>query len=337
MIPAQEKLFKPFNQIANYDETRNKQQGTGLGLSISKKLTRLMDGDIGVESEVGKGSTFWMTLPFVSNDRSGVEESFIEHLVLYQPRIELREVMKCQFESFCHQVDVVNSLSALLQAKSESKEESSFFRIMDIEYFEEPEQDVLIRFLQENPEYIKQCGFLVGINDSNTEFSRRLDKEQANTIVKPINQAIIKQAFLKTEKVKEEPSSTDAAKKVKGKVLLVEDNRINQIVAKGLLAKEKFEVVIANDGIEAIEKFQEESFDLIFMDVNMPRMGGIEASRKIKQIMQQNSSPAVPIVALTANAMQGADEKYIENGMDDYLAKPIDFKKLKEMLNRWIK
>ncbi|MCK5829932.1 MAG: response regulator [Methylococcales bacterium] len=332
---SQKKLFKPFNQIANYDETRDKQQGTGLGLSISKKLTNLMGGDIGVESEVGKGSTFWMKLPFFTDDREYIKEYSIEHIVLYQPRIELREIMKCQFEALCKQVDVVDSLFALLQAKNQSKEGIEFYRIIDIEYIEESECDVLLQHLQKNPECIKQWVFLMGIYEKNREVSCRLDKEQTITLIKPISQNRLQRILHKPEKVEAESTSSDLPQKVKGKVLLVEDNRINQIVAKGLLGKENFDVVIANDGIEAIEIYQKESFDMIFMDVNMPRMGGIEASRKIKKIMQQKISPPIPIIALTANAMQGADEKYIENGMDDYLAKPIDFKKLKEMLNRW--
>ena len=334
---SQKKLFKPFNQISDYDETRHKQQGTGLGLSISKKLTNLMGGDIGVESEEGQGSTFWMTLPFITNHQLAVEKPSIGLAMLYQPRVELREIMKRQFGALCHQVGAVNSLSALLQAKNLSKEGAEFYRIVDVEYLDKAECDALLNHLQAYPESIKQWIFLIGIHENNKEMSCRLDKEQLTRLVKPISQIKLRHIFHQSEAVEIESSASDVPRKTKGKILLVEDNRINQMVAKGLLAKENFDVVIANDGIEAIEMYQKERFDLILMDVNMPRMGGIEASHRIKKIMQEDDAPSIPIVALTANAMQGADEKYIENGMDDYLAKPVDFNRLKEVLERWVR
>lgn len=297
-----------------------------------------MGGEIGVDSDSGKGSKFWLSLPFSTYDNVCVEAYSIGHVVLYQPRVEIREIMRCQLEALGNHVNVVNTLSELLQSDNQSKGKPAFYCIIDIEYIKESEREALLQHLHEHPDYIKQWVFIIGINEKNTEISNRLDQEKAIILIKPISQIKLQRLLNEPEEdIKPAPDLSDMPQKSRGKILLVEDNRVNQAVGKGLLKRVKFDVVIANDGIEAIEIFQQENFDLIFMDVNMPQMGGIESCQKIKQLMQQDKYPSIPIIALTANAMQGATEMYIEKGMDDYLAKPIDIEKLKEMLNRWIK
>jgi len=121
------------------------------------------------------------------------------------------------------------------------------------------------------------------------------------------------------------------------RILLVEDNKVNQMVAGSLLKKRAMQVTIANDGIEAVDICSEQRFDLILMDIQMPRMGGIKAMQTIKEKMIASGYSTTPIVALTANAMQGAAEEYLGSGMDDYLTKPIDTDDLDRVLQRWLK
>ncbi|MEA3314360.1 MAG: response regulator [Campylobacterota bacterium] len=120
----------------------------------------------------------------------------------------------------------------------------------------------------------------------------------------------------------------DIQKSLKGNVLLVEDNNANQLFMKIVFKKIGFTFDIANDGIEAVEKFKENRYDLIFMDENMPNMNGIEATKTILDIEKNNSSKHTPIIALTANAIKGDRERFLEAGMDEYISKPIDKKKL---------
>lgn len=331
---SQKKLFKPFNQLVSYDESLHKQPGTGLGLSISKKLTNLMGGEIGVESEVGKGSNFGLDLPFTTYNDMCVEEYSIGHVVLYQPRTDIADIMRRQLEALGNQVNIVSSLSELLQLESDSEKLTKFYCVVDIEYMDGAEREVLLRHLRDQPECIEHWIFIIGINEKNTAVSRRLDQVSAAMLIKPISQIKLQRLLYGQEESK--VLSLDVSQGLKGKVLLVEDNRVNQMVGKGLLAKHNIDVVIANDGLEAIEAYKKEKFDLVFMDINMPNMGGIEATQNIKQIMEQEDHPVIPIIALTANVMRGVSEKYIEQGMDGYLAKPIEVKELKAVLVQWL-
>lgn len=332
---SQEKLFKPFSQIVDYDETKHLQQGTGLGLSISKRLTTLMGGEIGVTSEIGKGSTFWLELPFTTYSDLRIDAHSIGRVALYQPRTDLQEIMTRQLDALGNHVVAVNSMSELLQVKRPENKALHFFCIIDIEYVDEPERALLLQYLQAEPESLKHWVFIIGINEKNTIISRNLDELKATTLIKPISQIKLQRLLCENEENDEEIAKAEIEPKLTGKILLVEDNRVNQMVAKGLIAKESMDVVIANDGIEAIEIYQKEDFDLIFMDVNMPRMGGIEATAKLREIMEKEDRHA-PIVVLTANAMHGEAEKYIGSGMDDYLSKPIDVEQLRIILTKWL-
>ena len=124
------------------------------------------------------------------------------------------------------------------------------------------------------------------------------------------------------------------SKKFNGKILLVEDNKANQIFMEVLLKQMGLKFDIANDGIEAIEKFKHNKYDLIFMDENMPNMNGISATKKIRKIEKENGLEHIPIVALTANAMEGDKDRFINAGMDYYLSKPLDIEKFQTILSK---
>ena len=123
---------------------------------------------------------------------------------------------------------------------------------------------------------------------------------------------------------------------IDGYILLVEDNVTNQLFMKVLLKKMGLQYEIANDGLEALEMFQQQKFDLILMDENMPRMSGIEATQQIRKIEKEKNLLHTPIIALTANALQGDQEKFISAGMDEYLSKPINKELLYTILQKFL-
>ena len=118
------------------------------------------------------------------------------------------------------------------------------------------------------------------------------------------------------------------------RVLLVEDNKVNQLVARGLLSKLGLSVDVAGDGVEALERLSAEEYDLVFMDCQMPRMDGFEATRRIRS--DASLPQQVPIVAMTANAMEGDRQRCLDVGMDDYIAKPVDVNRLYQAVEHWL-
>lgn len=132
-------------------------------------------------------------------------------------------------------------------------------------------------------------------------------------------------------------SAEPAPAQFSGVVLLVEDNPINQLVASEMLLLLGIEVVCAQDGIEALEAIDARRFDLVFMDIQMPRMDGIEATREIRRREQQSASPPVPIIALTANASSDDRQRCLAAGMDDFLAKPVKTEQIAAVLARYLR
>lgn len=329
----QAKLFKPFNQLSYYD-ANSVSKGTGLGLSITKKLVKLMKGNIGLKSEEGQGSTFWFELPFEVLNNQQVGQDSIGRIALYQPKSEIADIMQKQLQSLGNEVTVLDRLETLLQA---IKDRDSDYYVVDLDNLSEDRRERLLAHLKTDQAVIKQCVFIISVTEKDSEISQLLDEQQAILLVKPISQLklhkrLYQQRQRKTEIVVEEAKAEPVRT---ARVLLVEDNRVNQMVGKGLLAKEGIETIIANDGIEALEYYQKETIDLIFMDVNMPRMDGLTATKELREMMKAGS-PEIPIIVLTANAMQGAKEQYLEAGMNDYLSKPIEIEQLRRVLTRWL-
>jgi CheY-like chemotaxis protein len=120
------------------------------------------------------------------------------------------------------------------------------------------------------------------------------------------------------------------------KILLVEDNQANQMFMKILLKKLGFNVDVAEDGVEAVEKYKKNKYDIILMDENMPNMNGIEATKKILEYEKENNLPHTPIIALTANAIQGDRERFLNAGMDEYLTKPLNKNKLLKVFKKFV-
>lgn len=343
---AQDGLFTPFSQ-GKYDRTN--PQGTGLGLSISKRLALLMKGDIGLESTLDKGSTFWVEIPFGhTDDRSDCKTLLGRSFALHENNTLILDIVKRQFAALGANLTVVNSVDELVELHALKHENKIDRFIVDLEHLKDSDQSQLLSHLKQS-DLPDSWLFVRSINESSSALTREIQQQSLPSMTKPLSQIKFSrhlEVVVDNDKQRDEGSLPQAAstadkpwpQKLKSvpRILLVEDNTVNQMVAMAMLKKMGLSIELAKDGIEAVEAVQANDYDFILMDIQMPRMGGIEAMKLIRAQLAEAGRQSIPIVALTANAMQGASEEYRGEGMDDYLTKPINPKALEAILMKWL-
>jgi signal transduction histidine kinase/DNA-binding response OmpR family regulator len=363
-IPADklEQLFEKFTQ-ADASTTR-KYGGTGLGLSISKQLVELMGGEITGTSRIGEGSQFVFNLPLPLDVSVPGKLSLPLHLhgarvlVVDDLAINLRVVSEqlsaCQVEHACAS-SAVEALGLLRSAEAAGHP----FHIAILDYLM-PDMDgaMLGRAIKAEPR-LCQTALLMLTSSGQKSESRQFEAIGfAAYLVKPVRAAYLIEALtmlwsakvhgtrltemltrhsLNEARATDREAQSDRQAKLYSHVLLAEDNHVNQILAKRLLEKLGCRVDLALNGIEAVEMWDKCSYDAVFMDCQMPEMDGFEATNEIRRREQTSASfRHTPIVALTANTMQGDQEKCLTAGMDDFIAKPFNVETLRRALERWI-
>ena len=346
-----EHVFGKFNQ-ADVSTTR-KFGGTGLGLSISKELTELMGGEIGLQSELDKGSVFWsrFRLPVAkTKQQKPVQERF--NAVIKGQAVFLLGgkplSRKIVLEHF------TDSLITENQVQSESYSSAEEFNKQLTAGKIKPQAESLIIFLEtENDQSIQallttlknqntDCNSIRSVvinNKAETGLADRYKKLGVNGFIKKpftpggfkkfIAQVLSDNHFVEGGATLQEESQQQQSE-IKLKVLMAEDNKVNQMVARTLLQKAGCEVDIAENGQQAVQAWQENAYDAIFMDCQMPVMDGYQATETIRELEQEPDH--IPIVALTANAMDGEAEICFNAGMDRFLVKPINITHLKTIL-----
>jgi PAS domain S-box-containing protein len=329
------RLFKPFSQI-DTSSTR-KYEGTGLGLSICKRLVEMMGGRIWVESELGKGSTFSFTVCFsrqsADQKQKLVPPPDIQHLnvLVVDDCADSRLIMQKMLESFGLRVKLVSSGEESLKALKENETREEPFELVVIDWLM-PGLDGI-----ETSKRIRKDLKLTIPIILMTAFGKEneiLDAENAGVnafLTKPIHQSTLFNAIMdtfgkKALKIEEkEKHITTRASIYKNflrgiRILVAEDNPTNQEIALAILEGAGIVVEIANNGKKAVEALQRTRFDAVLMDIQMPEMDGYEATRMIRKDPKFKS---LPIIAMTAHAMKGDEEKCLEAGMDGYVSKPI--------------
>jgi len=347
---AQSALFEVFSQ-ADASTTR-KFGGTGLGLSISKRLCHLMGGDITVESTVDKGSTFRFTIqctqpkkvPGEFSARSnpaptasalisaGVLEpdsGICRQLQAYGIAIEVFDdsdrLLDCLTSSYGSQVlvildsDTFLARSDLADRLAELHGETSF--TLCVHGSAQPELPDFAQFIDLPVRQSRLRKYLDSFAQSDPVQPLRTGMADGDTSQKPA-----------PSPGTDNPPGTKATSKSAQTVLLVEDNHVNQRVAMAILEAVGMEVILAENGLEAIDTLQKHDFDVILMDIHMPLMDGITAAKTIRTLPPPYCD--IPIIALTANAMKGDRETYLAAGMDDYVAKPVNPSSLSEAIHR---
>ena len=340
------RLFQAFEQ-ADASTTRQ-HGGTGLGLAISKRLARLMGGDVGVTSQVGQGSTFWFTAYLGKGEgraqRMVTPDLRGRRVLVIDDNAQAREVLSSMLQTMSFNVDEAPSgqegIELVRQAAERAQPYDAVFVDWQMPGMDGIEAGCRIRALPN----LSPAPHLIMV----TAYGREEVMKQAeatsfeSVLIKPVTPSMLFDSVVQALSTGEHSDagthvSTSAGfdfESIRGaRVLLVEDNELNREVATGLLEGAPVTVSAAGNGEVALRMLNESKYDVVLMDMQMPVLDGLAATRAIRQNSQFND---LPIIAMTANAMAGDREKCLEAGMNDHLAKPIDPDKLFEALLRWI-
>ncbi len=313
------KLFNSFQQV---DSKRNRNiEGTGLGLAISKQLLSLMDGKISVDSTYGKGSTFFFELPQKIIDKSPSIPCIDKELsvgILIGNEFVKKQLIKD-----------LERIKADYRSLDDLKNSSSLdfdFLIIEKVYYSQS----IAEILDNNPSM--QC-IVISKPDALNDISH----PRVRIIYKPVYSLNLYNVMGITDiSYSEHQNAVDSFTFVapEAKILIVDDNKINLTVAKGLIEPLNMKVDVAESAAEAIDLVGKMKYDLIFMDHMMPEVDGVECTHIIRRVLPGYND--VPIIALTANAVGGAKEMFLKEGMNDFVAKPIEVKDIVSKLRKWL-
>ncbi|MBL4801221.1 MAG: response regulator [Emcibacter sp.] len=356
-IDKQERIFNKFDQADN-STTRN-FGGTGLGLSICKSLATLMGGEIGIKSEFGMGACFWVTIK-LKESHNFIEEEIGSHFeVLANKKIlsvddsDLANmIISDQLKPFGCDVTCVSSGKAAVSELKQAVEQGAPYNIVIMDYcMPEIDGEMLAKLIRSENDISETPMVLVTSAPMNMDSAKIQDCGFSGYIVKPLfpkeivhitamvlndrkgdNMSLITRNNI----VKKDHKEPDNVKFDQTQILLVEDNPVNQMIATAILENMGCQVSLAANGIEAISMFKQGKFNLIFMDCQMPLMGGLEAAEKIRDLERKSNLVRTPIIAFTANAMDGDREDCLQAGMDDYVSKPVAKNDMSNMLSKWL-
>ena len=345
-----EKQATLFDSFTQADASTTRQYGgTGLGLAIVKQLCTLMGGDVNVVSSYGEGSTFNFSIKVKFDYQKQLHEP--SHLIdkkriLIADNCKLSSsITKKQLQLWGAKVEVIGNMPSLINRAAHSQEPPCDAVFIDYQLYmqaEQSEQRAFQKYYNNNA-----CKCILMAPMSLTEEQSKQTLEAQSIIFKPLTpsdlfNSLANEKYIEQQQVNKEQSIAKIsmpASSTSSRVLLVEDNKVNQVVAGALLKQAGISFDIAENGLEAITKLannESAPYELVLMDCQMPEMDGYQATKAIRLGKAGEAHQKVNIVALTANAMQGDKERCLDAGMDDYLTKPLNFDSLNKKLAIWL-
>ncbi|MCA9652977.1 MAG: response regulator [Myxococcales bacterium] len=348
-IPAerQEAVFEPFQQVDT--STTRTHGGTGLGLAIVRELVALMGGEVGLRSELGQGATFWLTLPLPLAEPSEppsaapAELAGLRVLVVDDHEVCRRVMVERLREWGLVPEASASGPEALAELRRAADEGMPFALVLVDQQMPQVDGLELARCIEQEPRLRDAVRVLIG------SVSRLPTTEELATagigavVVAPVHHGELRQALVSAWVDRDaQPAATasvDAARRrgdtppivSRGRVLVVEDNAVNQKVARRMLEQLGCYVDVASDGRAALELIASAPYDLVLMDVQMPVMDGLEATAELRR-REQGTEHHLPVVAMTAHAMASDRERCLAAGMDDYIGKPVQRAELVRVL-----
>ena len=337
---AQKRLFNMFTQVDA--STARRYGGTGLGLAITKRLAELMDGSVEVDSVSGKGSRFSILLPLelVGPQSAALPDLSGRRVLVVDDNLVNCDILERQLKAFGVEVRVAFDAEAGMVALNEAVASGTPWDVAMIDsqmpVITGPE---MVRMIRAVPDH---DALKIVLTSSQGMAPNRAEMPSIDGFLhKPLRQDSILDAIarvlgieipdLDTANTADVAATETAGKRLR--ILVAEDNPVNQQVALGLLRKFGHSVDVVGNGAEAVEAVRLLPYDLVLMDVQMPEMDGLEATRVIRALPSQVSR--IPIVAMTANAMRGDEQRCLDVGMNGYISKPIDRRKLLEVLGHY--
>ncbi len=344
---SRSRLFQSFSQVDG--STTRKYGGTGLGLAITKQLVEMMSGNIDVESALGKGATFTFTVWLKQGEQ---KKPVQKHQALAGKQVLVvddnetnRTILERQMKAWGLVPTLVEDGYAALEQLRATARRNEQYDLVVHDYMM-PGMDGYDLARTINADSALAAIPLVLLTSYSQRNRKALEHELglAGSLTKPVRQSQLYSLLVKvlggsmfTARTRREVVASDRAPVPPhraGDILVVEDNLVNQKVASRLLQKIGYACDVVGNGLEALDALENKTYTLVLMDVQMPEMDGLEATMAIRA--RENGGARLPIVAMTANAMEGERQRCIDHGMDDYISKPFRAQEMQEVLGRLI-
>jgi PAS domain S-box-containing protein len=350
-----EKLFQPFSQV--YSQSTRKYGGTGLGLAICQQLTHLMNGQIQVDSEVGQGSTFSVTIPFPkqTSPRKRWQPTWQGYRLLVADASAIsRKAIQYQLQGWGIEATGVSSSTEVLEVLQQANDQQTPYHGVFLDMNLPPQGSwVTIQQIKQHPQLASTPIVLLSSMNQRQQAKKAQEAGLTAMAVKPVKREKLREILTQvlpsdtmesSSKLPETGSASEDpfllpnySKKSKLRILVAEDNAVNRKVACKQLENLGYSADVASDGEEVLQRLESQVYDIIFMDCQMPVLDGYTTTQMLRQRWQNHETDILypVVIAMTANAMSEDREKCLDVGMNDYISKPVRKDRLQEILTNW--